>query len=99
VGGGRRTIKAEFAQDDTYFFEGCHGRLGRPDRHAGAACGIERPGGNHGSRAVGDVADENDFTSSPHLPVLNVDVSAEGRMPWVVESRTKWDMGGITLDW
>lgn len=98
MNGGRRIIKAEFAQEDTHFLEGRHGGPGRPERHAGAPRGVEHPGGNHGGRVVGDAADENDLSSSPHLPVLNVNVSAVRGMPRVMEPRLKRDMGGITLD-
>jgi hypothetical protein len=99
VRGGGRTIKAEFAQKATHLFEGNEGRPGGSEHHAGATRAIEHPRGNHGGRVVGDAADEHDLSSAPHLPILNVNVSAAGRMPRVMEPRAKRDTGGITLDW
>ena len=89
MSGGGRTIKAEVTQDYTYLFEAIQGRPGRAERHAGAERGVKHPGGNHGGRVVGDAADENDFSSLPHLPVLDVNVSPARRMPRIVETCTK----------
>jgi hypothetical protein len=99
VRGGGRTIKAQFAQETTHLFEGNEGGPRGPEHHAGTPQGIEHPGGNHGGRVAGDAADEHDLAALPYLTGLNINVRTARRMPSVMQTGAKRDMGGITRDW
>jgi hypothetical protein len=82
--GGPSAIKAEFVQECTQLLEALHGSPRGTEFHA-CACWFEHPGGDDRGGAVRGPTDEHDV-GSPYFTVLNLDVGAERRVPWIVDA-------------
>lgn len=82
--GGPSAMKAQFVQECTQLLEAVHGGSRRPELHA-LACRVEHPRGDDRGGAVRGTTDEHDV-GAPYFAVLNLDVSAERRMPWIADA-------------
>ncbi|MBI4519989.1 MAG: hypothetical protein HY701_04080 [Gemmatimonadetes bacterium] len=82
--GGPSAIKAQFVQECTQLLEAMHGGPRGPEFHA-LACRVEHPGGDDRGGAVRGTTDEHDV-GAPYFAVLNLDVGAERRVPWIVDA-------------
>lgn len=82
--GGPSAIKAQFVQECTQLLEAVHGGARRPEFHA-LAYRVEHPSGDDRGGAVRGMTDEHDV-GAPYFTVLNLDVGAERRVPWIVDA-------------
>jgi len=82
--GGLSAIKAEFVEECTQFFEAAYGGPRGPEYHT-CTCWFEHPRGDDRGGGVRTPTDEHDI-GAPYFTVLNLDVGAERRVPWIVHA-------------
>ena len=82
--GGSSAIKAEFVQECTQLFEAAYGGPRGPEDHT-CTCWFKHPRGDDGGGAVRGPTDKHDL-GAPYFAVLNLDVGAERRVPWIVDA-------------